>query len=481
MNANQTKCPLGMVFLNIALLCLMAVAPTFAIAQWSWDDPLMAVPKELETPPLLPGDQSAVSCPIEEDYTKPLVLEAAIDIALCSNPQLQQTWANIKVEANALGEASAAYLPTLSGSMSRIKDITSHPDSKLATTVVNSNTIYGTGSWRLFDFGTRAANQNAAANLLAAALANHDANLQKTLYAVIESYFEVYTTRAALSARLRSEDIANSTLMTTKKLEARGASSQSDTLQAMTALAKAQLEKNRAQSDYKKALSMLVYWLGIPATSKISLPDSLDDNAEHDERDLNDWLTDVQKSHPAILAARAELDAARHKVDATRAEGLPTLDLTGNYYENGRPGQSLTPSKTREATLGLVVSMPLFEGFARTYKIQGAKAQLEVKEASLAETEHQIMMEVAKLYADASTTLQSLKASEALLKAAQNSFAVSKRKFDKGAVGILELFSTQSALADAEQERIRCVSEWRSARLKLFASAGQMGRALASR
>jgi outer membrane protein len=41
---------------------------------------------------------------------------------------------------------------------------------------------------------------------------------------------------------------------------------------------------------------------------------------------------------------------------------------------------------------------------------------------------------------------------------------------------ILEFLSTQSALSDAQQERIRSLAEWRSARLRLLAAAGMLGR-----
>ncbi len=458
------------------LLILALVCPAIA-AGWGLEDPLMTVPDVIKSGATLPGDDGVAACPVEKDFTTPLALDEAVDLALCNNPQIKETWANIKEEAGALGEADAAYLPTVSGTFSRLKDRTSFPDNNsIPGTRIISNTIFGTFSWRLFDFGTRSANREAAQKLLAAALANHDATLQKSLSAVIEAYFDVYTTRAASLAKTKSEEIANSTLISAKKREAGGAAAQSDTLQAATALAKATLEKNRAQGAYQKALSVLVYSLGVPGNTQVSLPDSIDETTDHDDRDLSDWLEHAQKSHPAILAARAQLEAAQKKVDAARADGLPTLDLTGNYYENGRPEQPLTSTKTRESTVGLVVSVPIFEGFSRTYKIRGAEAQAEEKEAGLADTEHQIMMEVVKAHADATSSLQNLQASEDLLRSAQDALSVSKRKYDKGAADILELLNTQAALADAEQERIRSLAEWRAARLKLLASAGLLGR-----
>jgi outer membrane protein len=55
----------------------------------------------------------------------------------------------------------------------------------------------------------------------------------------------------------------------------------------------------------------------------------------------------------------------------------------------------------------------------------------------------------------------------------QAALASVQRKFDKGAADMLEMLSTQAALSDAQQERIRCLAEWRSARLRLLAAAGQ--------
>jgi outer membrane protein len=84
-------------------------------------------------------------------------------------------------------------------------------------------------------------------------------------------------------------------------------------------------------------------------------------------------------------------------------------------------------------------------------------------------------MEVVKAHADALSSLQNLQASQNLLEAAQEALATSQRKYDKGATDILEILNTQGALADAKQERIRCVAEWRSARLRLMANTGMLG------
>jgi outer membrane protein len=125
--------------------------------------------------------------------------------------------------------------------------------------------------------------------------------------------------------------------------------------------------------------------------------------------------------------------------------------------------------------MGVTLNLPIFEGFARTYKIRGADALVEQRAAELLDVEHRVAMEVVQAYSDASAALKNLEASDTLLRTAQSSLASSQRKYEKGAADVLEILSTQRALAEAQQERIRCVSEWRSASLRVISAAGQLG------
>ncbi|MDP3332494.1 MAG: TolC family protein [Methylococcaceae bacterium] len=444
-------------------------------------DPLQTLPAVIDNGVILPGDSSPFSCSIQKDFATPLALDEAVDIALCNTPQVKIAWANIKAQASALGEARAAYLPTIIGTVSRLHSHTEYPESKVQSFTTNGTTLHGSLSWRLFDFGGRAANLEAANWMLSQALANQDATFQKALNAVIQAYFDSQASNAALIAKIDIERLAQSTLDSAKNREKRGVSGQGDTLQAATALAKAALDKSRAEGEYRKSLSLLVYALGVPTNTTITLPNITEGgDAQTDENtyNLNAWLENARKNHPAISAAMAQWEAARARIIAARSEGLPTVDFAINGYQNGYPGQSPSPTQTRVATIGVSVTIPLFEGFSRTYKIRGAEAQAEQQEAELVDVEHQTLMEVVKSYADAVSSLNNLKFSSTLLQSAKDALATSQRRYDKGAAEIMEILSTQTALADAKQERIRCIAEWRSAKLRILASSGLLGQSM---
>jgi outer membrane protein len=491
----RSKCMCTRMKVFLLLGALMLSAPLVQARDWAdalvtpFEDPLHTRPARVERLEgsngqagnvQLPGELSVEPCPVDAgvqaNQMQELTLVQAVNVALCRNPQVRGTWAAIKVQAAAVGEARAAYWPTLSASTSRIRDRMSYPESAQLDTEMYSSTIYANFNWRLFDFGARSANQHAANALLDAALANQDALLQKTLSAVIGAYFDAQTGLAAWQARQKNEELAGLTLGAAQRRQAGGAGAQSDALQAATAFAKARLERSRAYGSYQKALSVLVYSLGIPAGSEVTLAPDLHDPQDHLQQDLGQWIALAQAQHPSLIAARAQLQAAQEKVTATQAEGLPTLDFMANQYENGRPNQGLTSSSTKESVVGVTLNVPLFEGFARTYKVRGAQAQVEQKAADLQDIEHQVLMEVVKTHADAISALGNLEASADLLEAARAALASVQRKFDKGAADMLEVLGTQAALSDAQQQRIQCQAEWRSARLRLFAATGVLSR-----
>ena len=450
-------------------------------------DPLLSLPPNLDLGSVLPGDAAAVPCPIRKSATEhliiqPLTLAQAVDTALCNSPQARSAWASIKVQAAQVGEARAAYLPTVNLGMSQLQDKTSYPESQfVVNTDRSSESQFATLSWRLLNFGGREANRRSANALLEAAIASHDAVLQKALLNVVMAYFDVQTAQAAKDAKARAQELANTTLQTAQRRESRGAGAQSDTLQASTALARVELDSSRALGAYDKAMTSLMVAMGLPPTSNplrtLILDNDLQDDAVDLGRELQSWLELASDQHPAIVAARNQLQAAQEKLAFTRSEGLPTVDFTQSLYINGRPNQGLATSQSEQSIIGFNLNIPLFDGFARTYKVRGAQALVEVKEAELQDTQNQTLSDVAKAHADASAALRNLGASKRLQDSAINALESVQRRFERGVVDVLELLNVQAALVDAQLERIQSLAEWRSARLRLVASAGMLGRA----
>jgi outer membrane protein len=104
----------------------------------------------------------------------------------------------------------------------------------------------------------------------------------------------------------------------------------------------------------------------------------------YSDQSVASLIEQAKRTHPSVLAAQAQLDAAIAKTDQTRAQGLPTISLTAKYSNNNQPaslglGIPQFPATGHDWYFGIQVNIPLFEGFGRTYQIRQAEAQSEVQ------------------------------------------------------------------------------------------------------
>ena len=125
--------------------------------------------------------------------------------------------------------------------------------------------------------------------------------------------------------------------------------------------------------------------------------------------------------------------------------------------------------------MGLTLSIPLFEGWSRSYKLKGAQAQLAQAEAGLQQAQDQAALDVAKAHASTLAALAGLRHAEALLDAARAAHQSAGRRYERGVGDIAELLNTQGAYNEARQEHLRTLAEWHVGRLVLLAAAGVLG------
>jgi len=424
------------------------------------------------------------NCPLATP--SPLSLTTAMQFALCNNPKVGTAVAFLRAQAAAVGEAHAQSLPVLNLTTTRLRTQNEYGESHSGL-MTTGQAIYLNSNWRVFDFGAQRENEAAANRLMIAALASRDDGIQKIIGRVVSAYFDALRARASANATNRAESIALDVLESANRRGRNGLVGRADVLQAETAYAKATLEKNRMAATFYKSVSVLKLSMGLDPSYPIELASTSDGLGGDPERiqlapnvviELKPLLAEAQQSHPAIVAARSILEAAEHRATAIKVENLPTVDLTASYNQNGYPGQGLTNLKTRVGTIGLSINVPLFDGFGHAYKARRFNAEAEQRRFELEEIKHEVITEIVKAHADAAAALNNLEASKRLFLAAEQSLKSSRRRYDLGAADILELLNTQRASADAELERIRCISEWQEARLRLISSAGKLSLAM---
>src|SRR5450631_1309104 len=76
-------------------------------------------------------DTKGLTDPLGHDCAIPdgtLSFPAAVDLALCRNPQTRQAWAQAHEQAAALGAAESAWLPSITATGAKNRDYGKHAD-----------------------------------------------------------------------------------------------------------------------------------------------------------------------------------------------------------------------------------------------------------------------------------------------------------------------------------------------------------------
>ena len=473
---------------NGLLAALTALLPTCLCAQPRPDrfDPL-GTQQQMTAPPVIsrvPDVVGMAPCEFDPPRTT-LSLEDVAARALCRNPLTRRAWASAQVQAARLGEAKAAQWPTLSGVLSGSRNRTK---TSSANSWASQESYNGTAraaelafDWVMFDFGARSAETRKARELLIAASESFNAAVLDVLYTSARDYFAALTARAQVDAAREAESNAAQSLAAAHARMRSGVASMADELQARTAFNQAKLSVVRADSALHEAIGTLALDMGLTPDVPLMLaeaPVALPESAPQFDA-IRTLLDQALDNHPRLLAARAELQAAQASIESTRAQALPTVRLQAGLSASNRPAASFDAaggmsSTSRSNYVGVRVTIPFFEGFGSAYRIREARAQADLQQANIAETEQQVALNVWKSYEAVRAGAQTVQQAQALQEDAGLAFDAAQSRYRVGVANIIELLHAQDALVVANQQRIVSVSDWFTARLSLAASLGKL-------
>ena len=428
---------------------------------------------------------AATACSKAPGADVELTLAAAIDYALCNNPQTQRAWANAKAQAAQVGEAKASYLPTITATaqnqrekstttVDALPELNNDVNSRLRTVRVDLNMV-------LFDFGARAANLENARQLLGAANAAHDATLQAISIDAAQAFYDAQTARSQVEAIRSAKTLAEQSFRAAEARFKIGLGSGVEKLQAETAFAQERLKLLKAEGALQVALGNLATVMGFAANTPLRI-DGGDDKRMPDVafvKSVATLMEDAKQKHPNLVAARAQLYAAQASEGYAKAQYFPTISFNASNSRATQPSSQLglppLTTQNRGMQFGVQVNFPLFDGFGRMYRARQAHAQTEMRAADVAEMEQQVALGVWKTYQALQTATVELKVAEQYRQSAANTVEAAQARYTLGATQVLELLNAQATLANAETQKIQALSEWRTSRLRLAFNLGILG------
>jgi outer membrane protein len=216
-----------------------------------------------------------------------------------------------------------------------------------------------------------------------------------------------------------------------------------------------------ARSRAELAIVGLKTTLGVDLVSDVTLSDRLEYTPA--SVSVEEGIREASERQPDIKAAIKQREAAAAEVRAAYGNYFPQVSLS-YMYDWARMKPRTEPSSSADGySVGLVVTLPLFDGFLRENVLKTAKARLE----RAVQGEGLVRQQIAKDVNQAVLTLRAaekgVEASRTGLDQAEEDFRVVRERFESGRGIQLEILDAQAAVTRARFNAVNALSEYQGA------------------
>lgn len=400
-----------------------------------------------------------------------LSLPELTELALANNPRTREAWHAVRAAAAGVGIERADDLPTLTGTVTLQRGQAGGQSGNQ----IDWLTRYGpavTLTYLLFDFGAGENRVRAAEYQAIAAALTQNRVLQDLVFQVEQAYYRYLGFEQLVrSNELFLKSVSTSLDATRRRREA-GLATVADVYRAETQVAQARLNLTRSEGELEKARGILASIVGLPVNARLSVRTlATEPQIREVGESIERILARARSTRPDLVASEAEVRAARARVEAARREGWPALSLSAGagrtYFPHDDP-----VSFTRNTSVLLTLSVPLFTGFQRAYQVRQAEARAAQAEAARDALQREAELEVWQAYYDVQTAAGGVRTTAVQLRAAQQTAEATLARYQSGFGSLLDLLTAQVDESNARVQRIQSYLDWFTAVARLNFAIG---------
>ena len=164
-------------------------------------------------------------------------------------------------------------------------------------------------------------------------------------------------------------------------------------------------------------------------------------------------------TRPEIESSRLNIEASELAISTARAGYKPTLSITASMGSNNSSGQHTEFTKQIKNNLsnsvGLTVSMPIFDNLQTRTNIRKAKYALQTSELNLQEQQKQLYSTIENYWLNTTTSRQQYIYAKANVQSMQESYDLVSEQFNLGLKNIVELTTGKNNLLQAQQQMLQ--------------------------
>lgn len=404
--------------------------------------------------PVMAADQKAAAIAWQEFFRDP-ALKGLIERALANNANLEEAIANVELARAQYRVNRADLLPKLDAGASATRQGVPAVSSSTGRSAVTEQYQVNLGitSYEL-DFFGRVRNLSDAA--LQSFLATEQAQ-RSTQLSLVAEVANAWLTLLSDKALLKlTEDTLKAQQESYDLIKIgfdRGVRTQLELSQAQTTLETARANQALYRRQVDQDINALVVLVGGPVDAGDYTLAAED--GTYMLPDLPGGLpSDLLANRPDVLQAEYTLRSANANIGAARAAFFPSISLTSSIGTVSGSLSGLFDSGTKAWSVAPSATLPIFDFGANEANLGVAKANRDIAVAQYRQTVRTAFQEVANGLSARGTLTDQLRAQESLVSATQNSFDLSRARYERGVDDYLTLLDSQRSLYAAQQNLI---------------------------
>ncbi|APX65808.1 TolC family outer membrane protein [Sphingomonas sp. gentR] len=289
---------------------------------------------------------------------------------------------------------------------------------------------------------------------------------------VVAAYMNVIRDEAIVNLNTRNVNVLDTNLRASRDRFQVGDLTRTDVAQSEARLAQARAQLQSAQANLISSRENYVNIVGV-APVGLEQPPALPTLPASP----NQAVAVALDQNPQLIAARRSADATRYDINVARANRLPRLSAvsSGNYFNYlGSLNVPNVPASGVNATVGVQMSMPLFQGGRPAAQVRQAEALRGQALENATGTERQVVAQVRSAYAVWQSSQEVIASAESAVRANSLSLEGVRAENSVGTRTVLDILNAEQELLNSQ---VTLVTARRDAYVAGFALIAAMGNA----
>ncbi len=401
-------------------------------------------------------------------------LQACFDYAIQNNLQVKRQEINTRYNETLVKQAKDDKLPNLNGQVSN--DFSFGRSLTYDNTYDNINSASVAGglntSMTLFNGMTLSNTVKMRELDLQATLADLQKTKDDIMLGIAAEYLEILFAQEVQLVAEATIEVTKQQINRTRQLVDAGSEARGALLEIEAQLAREELDLVNAQNRVQLAYLNLYQFLELPMAESFKIEEPVLPEVQANLTMINayDVFSNAINVRPEIKAAQLRVESAMKQLEISKGYRYPSLSFGANYYnqynnqykdfEGNRIDLGEQLKNNSRSSLGLTLSIPIFNRFQVKNNISNSELQIADYEYQLQQSRNVLRRDIEQVYTNALAAFNRYISTDKAVASMKEAFRYTEEKFNVGMINSVEYNQSKTNLTNAQSDLIQAKYEY---------------------